>query len=228
MGTLIVGVRGTVGGATFSANKAGPYAKVWNRGSNPRTQRQLFQRNSLVQPSAGWRALSAANKTAWNTFAALPAQQLTNTLGVAYYISGFAWYVKLSTNLILAGAAPIATAPVLAVPAVPDLTSYSPKATGAASQTRVGFNAASPTLGMLKAVFQVVGNSAGASVPPTRMQLMTIANVVGTLISIQTPTEQRYGTIVAGQRGYVSTRNQNAEGRRSPEQVFYNFIFTTP
>lgn len=228
LGTLIVGIRGTVGGTTFSANKAGPYSKIWQRGSNPRTQKQATQRNFLAETSAQWRGLSGANKTAWNTFAAQPAQELFNSLGEGYFVSGFAWYVKLSTNLMLANESPIATAPVLAVPAQPDLISYVPKASGAASQTRVGFNAASPTLTMKKAVMQYIGNSAGASVPPHKLRLMTIVAPTGQNITFQSPSESTFGTIAAGQRGYVEVRNQNAEGRRGPAQVFYNIEVTTP
>jgi hypothetical protein len=175
-----------------------------------------------------WQTITGAQRTAWDTYAALPAQELTNSLGEAYYVSGFDWFVSCNTHLEEAGDAAISAAPVLAVPATTMLVSYVPKATGAASSTRCGFNAASPTLTMKKAVWQVVGSSVGRTVAPYRYRLMTIEAPSGVNINFQTETEAVFGTSQAGQRGYLLVQNQNSEGRRGPFSGFSNIEFTTP
>jgi len=44
MGTIVVGLRGTVGGLTFSTNRSGPHCHVWTRSGNARTSLQSGRR----------------------------------------------------------------------------------------------------------------------------------------------------------------------------------------
>ena len=81
IGAPLAGVRGTLGGITFSANKGGPYIKLWAKPPNPRTSRQTIERGFLGRMPELWRALTGVQQTAWDTFAALGAQDLTNSLG---------------------------------------------------------------------------------------------------------------------------------------------------
>lgn len=215
LGATVVGIRGTIDGITYSANKSGPYAKGWARSSNPRTSLQAAQRNRIANWSNYWKTLSSANKTAWDAYAADPAQELTNSLGEPYFISGFNWFVALSTNLQQAGESVIDTAPLLGTPTAPLLTSYTLNSTGAGADTRVGFNAASPTLTMKKALLQSMANTAGRSVAPADPTLMRIVAPSGVQISFQPQTEAAFGTISDGQKGFIFVYNQNAEGRRS-------------
>lgn len=99
LGVLVTGIRGTVGGATFSANKSGPYLRAWSKPPNPRTAYQSGQRTTLSWTAGQWRNLDPAERTAWDVWAALPAQEKTNSLGEAYYCSGFNWYVTINTRL---------------------------------------------------------------------------------------------------------------------------------
>ncbi len=145
-GTLIVGARGTLGGATLSANKAGPYAKTWSKGSNPDTQLQAAHRSSMVRWAVAWRTLTDTQRTAWNTYAALPAQDLTNSLGETYSISGFAWYVRINMNLEQAGVASRANPPTLPTPAAPVIDTFHLKTDAAATDTRVILTDASPSI----------------------------------------------------------------------------------
>lgn len=225
-GVTVTGLRGTVGGGTFSANKSGPYMKAWARGTNARTARQTTQRNRIGKWAQTWQTLTSTQRTNWDTYAALPAQDLVNSLGETYSVSGFAWYVTLNNALEQAGAGPISNAPVLGTPAAPLLTGYVPKATGAATETRVGFNAADPNLTMVKAVWQVISNSAGRLVAPYEFRLCTVEAPSGTSINFQAESEARFGVQIAGQRGYVRTYNQNSEGRRSSPASFSNIEVT--
>ncbi len=73
-GPTVTGLRGTVAGTTFSANKSGPYARGWSRGANPRSSLQSTQRGRLGALAAAWRDLTQVQRDDWIVYAALPAQ----------------------------------------------------------------------------------------------------------------------------------------------------------
>lgn len=120
-GVIVVGIRKTIGGVTFSANKHGPYAKQWSRGANPKSALQSIQRGILAKIPDLWRDLTVALQAAWNTFAALPAQELTNQLGEAYFLSGFGWFTKINTRLLVMGRAPRSAVPTQTRPTAPTI-----------------------------------------------------------------------------------------------------------
>ncbi len=116
LGALISGIRGTVGGVIFSENGSGPYAKLWAPPSQPMTSRQTIQRALLSQMPNLWRDLTPVEQTAWDTFAALAAQELFNPLGESYYASGFAWFNKCNIRLLRVGRATRSAVPTQARP----------------------------------------------------------------------------------------------------------------
>ncbi len=124
IGAPLSGIRGTVGGITFSENKAGPYIKPWARPSNPRTPKQTIERGYLASMPALWTALTAPQRAAWDTFAALGAQVLINSLGEEYYISGYGWFCKCNIRLLRVNRAPIVPVPAQARPAAPTIDDF--------------------------------------------------------------------------------------------------------
>lgn len=78
-------------------------------------------RGIMANRSSGWRALTQAQRDDWDTWAALPAQELTNSLGEAYYISGFLWFAKLNNRLEFIGRSTITTKPTGSRPAASTL-----------------------------------------------------------------------------------------------------------
>lgn len=138
IGAPLSGIRGTIGGITFSANGAGTYAKQWAKGANPRTSLQMKQRGFWGRMPSLWSTLSAVQKTAWDTFAALPAQELTNSLGEAYYASGYNWFEKCNVRLTRAGRATISATPTQARPAAPTISVFRVTMGGAESDLCVG------------------------------------------------------------------------------------------
>lgn len=95
-GTLVTGARGTLGGITFSANKAGPYCKPWAAPPKTTTTKRSVIQGEFAGFGSAWSALSAAQRTAWNDFGAAAGQAQTNALGETYYLSGWQWFVKLN------------------------------------------------------------------------------------------------------------------------------------
>jgi hypothetical protein len=116
-GPLITGARGTIAGTTFSANKGGPYAKGWARGPNPQTTPQYIPRSTFARYAIRWGTLTSAQRTSWDTYAALPAQKLTDPLGNDYYASGFNWYLNFNTHRTYLGRPPYDTCGNPTVPA---------------------------------------------------------------------------------------------------------------
>jgi len=121
LGELVAGIRGTIGGTIYSANKSGPYARRWSKGSNPMTIGQTVQRARMTSHATYWQALSQAQRDAWDDYAADPAQELTNSLGEAYYATGYNWFVRINNHRFSTAEARITTAPDQARPAIPTI-----------------------------------------------------------------------------------------------------------
>jgi len=119
--SLVDGIRGTVGGVTFSANRAGPYAKEWAGPTNPRSSLQSKTRAQLGCLPTYWRALEQGERDGWDTWAADPAQEKTNSLGEAYYVSGFNQFLACNIRMLTTDHALQETAPVGAYPSTPSV-----------------------------------------------------------------------------------------------------------
>ncbi len=186
-GPLIIGARGTIGGATLSANKSGPYAKAWAKSGDQRSPPQTSQRARIATASQLWRTLTTAQQADWDTYAGLSAQEKTNSLGETYEVSGFAWFVALTNNLLEAGLPPILDAPILTTPGTPIIDSLTFKTTGAASDTEITIDPTSPNLSGVHIVTATVYNSSG--------RIAGFTNLSNLLVSVPanaTPTDQAY------------------------------------
>ncbi len=133
IGPPLAGVRGTIGGIVFSENKSSTYAKIWTATSNPRTQKQTIERGYLGMMPHEWGALNDAQRADWRDFADDPAQELTNSLGDAYFASGFNWFCKCSIRLLRIGRTPLPDAPDQARPAAPTIDDFRVCVAGAES-----------------------------------------------------------------------------------------------
>jgi len=213
----VSGIRGKVGGIVYSANKSGPYIKQWGKGSNPRTADQTEHRADLVQFSQRWDSLTTAEKDDWDTYAALPAQDKTNSLGETYSASGFAWYIEINLNLKAGGAAIIDTAPTGGTPGTPILNLVRLFATAGGTASNITLDGASPGLTGLQAIKGVLVNSEGRTAQAEIRPVMAVTLRFGATnnFRFQTGLEARFGTVQLNQRIFVTTQFQNAEGRRS-------------
>lgn len=123
-GEAVTGIRGTVGGSIYSANKAGPYVRTWAQGANPRSTLQNVQRAQFAALGAAWRAITPAQQAGWDTFAANVAQIQTNSLGETYYLSGWQWFCKCNSRLAWVQRSTQVTAPAAGYPSVPLITDF--------------------------------------------------------------------------------------------------------
>ena len=106
----VSGIRGTLGGNTFSANTNGNFVRGWARPRNPRTYSQTIDRYYYQQWPAAWRAITPTQRTDWNDYAFL--HPLTNKLGVAFKRSGYQWFCHCNQNLVTCSGSPVADAPL--------------------------------------------------------------------------------------------------------------------
>jgi hypothetical protein len=98
LGVTVVGIRGTLGGITFSANKAGPFARIHSMGSNPRTAPQSIQRSNLATQAQSWRDVSFDDQYQWSLVNDSPPEIVVNSLGEIVALSGFQWFLKMQTR----------------------------------------------------------------------------------------------------------------------------------
>jgi len=93
-GPTVIGIRGTIGGVTFSANSTAAYAKQWSRPPASRTSKQVETRNSMVENAQMWTDLSDAEKLEWNVYAGKPAETDFDPWGFQRFLSGFQWFCR--------------------------------------------------------------------------------------------------------------------------------------
>jgi len=94
LGETLSGIRGTIGGITFSQNQSGPYAKHWARPVDPYTLPQQTKRNQISRWARTWSTLSDSQRDAWNAFAETDPEPNTNPLGDTIPHSGFHYFVR--------------------------------------------------------------------------------------------------------------------------------------
>lgn len=215
-GPMVTGARGKLAGTIFSANGSGPYVRGWSRGSNPRSPLQTAARNQLMQFGPLWADLTSAQRDDWNDYAAASAQELTNSLGEGYFISGFNWYLKINSQLAAADEAAIDDAPTNTRPSAPVIQSWLPNPTGGGADTRVKMDAASPHLAENHVIFARLFTSKGRTAASHNFTFMTIAVPDGNrVIKFQNEAENAFGDIALNMRMFGEVYVQDDEGQRS-------------
>lgn len=111
LGTTVVGIRGTVGGITFAANRAGNYARAWGRGPAAQTQARQLSNSRFGQLGAWWQALSSAQRDGWDALALLNPEPTYNSLGELIALSGFDYFTRCNGRRLSKGLPVLTDAP---------------------------------------------------------------------------------------------------------------------
>lgn len=220
----VSGLRGTVGGVVYSANKSGPYCKRWASPPRPIREATAGQQGALGGMPAEWRAMSQALRDAWDVWAADADQELTNSLGEAYYVSGWCWFCKMNLHRLMVGRAVQTSVPTLAKPSSPSYTLILEE-TGGGANSRVTYTSGTfdPDLDLVLQVAMV--SSQGRSVWPLPYPFIDSSQNPGaTSHSFQTEIDEVYGRIVADQRGFAALYKQTSEGYRSAPGVEFEDV----
>jgi len=223
-GPLVTGARGTIAGTIFSANKSGPYARGWNRGPNPRSTAQSQQRGRTSGMAKAWRGLTQLQRDAWDTWAALPAQEKFNSLGESYFASGFNWYVAINDRLLYVGRGTRTTPPIIARPAAPTLIALILKRTGHITESRVTYPL-NEFSGYDLILFIAMTNSQGILSQTHGWRLVHQTQAPhATSEDFQDDLEAAFGTIQTFQRGFCRLCRQTTDGVRSSFATDYDDV----
>jgi len=109
-GAIIVDGRNKIGGHVASKNRAGSYLRTKVTPTNPGTTYQVNVRNRLAGISTAWRALTEAQRKAWNV--AVSNYARTDIFGDLKNPSGFNLHQQLNNNLIQVAKDMITTPPL--------------------------------------------------------------------------------------------------------------------
>ena len=214
-GVLVVGVRGTVGGAKFSANKSGPYISQWSRSANPRTPFQTAQRASIATMPPLWRALTDVERTAWAVFAALPAQERFNSLGESFFASGFNWFTIINVRLLNMGRASRIAPPVQAVPAAPPLTALQ-LPFSARQSAQINYPAGTFLPDFDQVIEIAIHPSTGLTNTPKQLKLLLLdQNPASFDAGFAVPYLNRINIAGSEYKGFTRVYRQTTDGRRS-------------
>lgn len=218
MGITVTDISGSAGGTTFSRNRYGRYLKNKPNPVNPSTTLQQAVRNIFTTLAGMWQTLSAAQRTAWKTFAdsviLSPGQNRLDAMPE---------FIRCNAARIQAGLAQIDAAPTTFTNAQPANPATEIPTITVASGLSLAYDNTHPALGEVggaflvyvspnreltqnkKQGFRYAGKIAGAGTPPTSPFTVAAANLP------YLP--------VAGKRMYVRIVAVRADGRVSPEII---------
>lgn len=213
-GALVVAARGTIGGVIYSQNKSGPYARIWSRGAAGATAGQSTHRATIGTYAAAWAGLTELQRSAWDVYAADPAQEKTDSLGESYYASGFQWFVAINTGLRKVGRASTNTPPAGAAPGAPTISTFVPDHDGSPDSVITypgGTFGAGEDLVLFIALSQ---SGAVASAPSNRRLVLAKQSPGATQETFQDEFLAAFPSAAAGQRAFAFLFKQSSEGRR--------------
>jgi len=198
-GMMIVDGRGKLGGHVMTKSRQGSTVRTKVTPINRRTNSQSARRSTFTSNSQAWRALTAAQITAWN--AAGNDFKKTNIFGDQYAPTGKNLYSILNNTLALLGVAAISNPPLpVAVPALTSLTSGS---LSSAAMT-VTF-APTPVAANFELVIQATrGVSPGTSFAKNQFRFITAVDAAGTSpANVFAAYQNVFGTPVTGKKVFV-------------------------
>ncbi len=223
LGTIVTGIRGTLGGIVFSANASGPYAKRWRMPIIGRAPKQLEQRNLLSAMPTTWRALTQTQRDAWDTWAALPGQELTNSLGDPYYISGFLWYTKINVWGVTIGFSLLSNPPTMTKPTAPTILTADVQNTPLTAKVTYAAGTFGATDSIV--IFAAPWPHTSALVPPNTFRFLRgVFNPPSTSFTFQTQWQAALGDPIITNKAFVHVYIQNQQRYRSAPTLITDTI----
>lgn len=197
---IVSEMRGKLNGSVFSKNRGGAYVRTKVTPVNPQTLAQGNVRAALTNLSQSWKALTEAQRLAWNS--AVSQFTSTDIFGDIKTPSGINLYNKLNLNLAAIGEAPISVPPLAVSVGYFDtlaITAAAGAGTIAVAYTTVGASVdqtviveATPCMSagknFVKSEFRQIGTFAGSAASPQSIGAMYVA---------------KFGALVAGQKVFI-------------------------
>jgi len=196
-GPIVGSISGSVGGATFSHNRFGPYIRRRAIPVTSVTPAALAAKSRFTQASQNWNAITPGERLSWSQWAL--GNPVMDSLGSAQQLDGHSPFVMINSRLLAAGLSQIGSPPLVLAPApLTTLTAtwdigsgafaltFTPSPVGAAislwSRAAVVYNASITWFENLLRIVQI-----------------SSANVA-TGVDLQAPIESIFGVLTVGKR----------------------------
>lgn len=203
-GMIVTDGRNKIGGHVLSKNRSGSYARTKVTPVNPKSSYQVNVRASIASLASGWRALTAAQRSSWNS--AVKDYVRTDIFGDKKVPSGFSLYMRLNQNLYNIGVAAITSPPLVTnVNAFTSITCAMAKGTPAATAT------VAPTIAAAESVlfFATPGISPGKSYVKNQFRLLG-KFTTGVSLNFLAMYTAKYGAVpTAGLQVFIRTVHIN-------------------
>lgn len=197
---IVADIRNKLNGSVFSKNRYGSYVRTKVTPVNPQSNSQQNVRNILSTQSQAWRGLTEDQRQSW--IDAAINFPFTDIFGNSKILSGSTLFVKLNSNLVNAGVAPLTDAPSPA--AIPQLTLGALTAT-AGTQALSQVFAATPVPADFKICVQATGNI-GPGKNFVKNQFRTISYLAAAATSpanLLAAFTAVHGALVEGQKVFI-------------------------
>lgn len=114
----IIQMSGSVAGNTFARNRYGNYARARTKPVNPKSERQIAARDTIMYLTEYWHeTLNATQRGAWQNYA--DGVVMKNKLGESIKLSGFNHFIRSNAARLRAALALVADGPTtIALPAI--------------------------------------------------------------------------------------------------------------
>jgi hypothetical protein len=215
---LVSEFSGAQGSTVASHNRFGPYFRNRTIPINPNTGAQVAVRNTLKAASQAWRALTDAQRAAWEAVAATIPK--LDALGRTYFQTGQEFYV--STQLAVkqySAAAAFTTDPAGIVTPI-DLVSFTPTATAGIPTFSIAYTATPLAANTKLVVYTTMQLSAGIQFVNNSLkrQIFLSAAAAASPANVLAAYNAMFGTLVAAKKIGISARVISSTGGRSNTQ----------
>lgn len=200
---LVSDMRNKLNGSVFARNRGGAYLRTKVTPLNPQTAAQVAARSLLTQFAQSWRALSPAQRVAWNS--AVTNWTTTDVFGSAVVPSGSQLFVRLNINVALAGGAILNTPPTPTGAAA--ITGLSITAAETADVFDVDFSPA--TVPADHALYVEATTMLSPGISNANSKFRTIATLPAAATSVADLFAQqvaKFGPLIPGQKVFVRAK----------------------
>lgn len=203
-GAMMVDARGKLGGHVFSKNRGGAYLRTKVTPSNPQTEAQVEQRSLLASASQAWKALTEAQRQAWN--GAVSGYATTNIFGDIVNPSGATLHTRVNINVGLAGGSALLIPPTpIGVAAV---GGFSVTADVSDEEVELGWTSGAVPAGCVRIVEATPLLSAGIYNANNKFrQIASLASATATGVNVHTQYTAKFGALVAGKKLFVRVKD---------------------
>jgi len=220
-GAMMVDARGKLGGHVFSKNRGGAYMRTKVTPSNPQSADQVAQRALLAQASQAWKALTEAQRLAWNS--SVSAYATTNVFGDIVNPTGATLHTRLNINASLAGGSAITAPPTPVGVQTPEGLSVT--ATAGTPTMELDWTSGAVPAGHAMII------EATNQMSPGIYNANNKFRIIGTLPASTTTGEDilslyndKFGALVAGQKLFVRVKYIRASTGEVSQSILTNVI----